>query len=59
MTTIFTWEAGITQRLERRTRDRKVPGRVSAGAAGEFPSPESTFCADSYFGVRSSPVLPQ
>ena len=25
--------------------------RVSAGVAGEFPSPGSTFCADSYFGI--------
>ena len=39
---------------ERRTRDQKVP----AGAAGEFSSPESTFCADPYFGIRSTPVLP-
>ena len=28
--------------------------RVPAGAAGEFSSPAgSTFCADSYFGIRS------
>ena len=33
--------------------------RIPAGAAGEFSSPGSTFCADSYFGVRSTPVLPQ
>ena len=33
--------------------------RVPAGAAGEFSPPGSTFCADSYFGVRSTPVLPQ
>ena len=29
------------------------------GAAGEFSSPGSTFCADSYFGIRPTPVLPQ
>ena len=29
------------------------------GAAGEFSSPGSTFCADSNFGIRSTPVLPQ
>ena len=31
------------------------------GVAGEFCSPmtRSTFCADSYFGIRSTPVLPQ
>ena len=33
--------------------------RISAGAAGEFSSPGSAFCADSYFGVRSTPVLLQ
>ena len=33
--------------------------RIRAGAAGEFSSPGSTFCADSYFGIRSTPVLPQ
>ena len=30
--------------------------RVPAGAAGEVSSPESTFCADSYFGIHSIPV---
>ena len=29
------------------------------GTAGEFSSPESTLCADSLLGVRSTPVLPQ
>ena len=29
-----------------------------AGAAGEF-SPGSIFCVDSYFDIRSMPVLPQ
>ena len=33
--------------------------RIPAGAAGEFSSPGSTFCADSYFGIRFTPVLPQ
>ena len=33
--------------------------RIPAGAAGEFSSPESTLCADSYSVVRSIPVLPQ
>ena len=51
--------AGIAQWLERRTRDRKVAVRIPAGAAGEFSSPGSTFCADSYFGIPSTPVLPQ
>ena len=33
--------------------------RIPAGTAGEFSSPGSTFCADSYFGIRPTPVLPQ
>ena len=33
--------------------------RVPAGAAGEFSSPGSAFCADSYFGICFIPVLPQ
>ena len=33
--------------------------RIPAGTAGEISSPGSTFCADSYFGIRSTPVLPQ
>ena len=32
---------------------------VPAGVAGEFSSPLSTFRVDSYFGIRSTPVLPQ
>ena len=37
----------------------RAPVRIPAEAAGEVSSPVSTFCADSYFGVRSTPVLPQ
>ena len=33
--------------------------RIPAAAAGEFSSPGSTFRADPYFGIRSTPVLPQ
>ena len=33
--------------------------RIPAGAMGEFSSPGSTFSADSYLGIRSTPVLPQ
>ena len=33
--------------------------RIPAGAVGEFSSPGSTLCADSYFGICSTPVLPQ
>ena len=32
--------------------------RIPAGAVREFSSSGSTFCADSYFGIRSTPVLP-
>ena len=33
--------------------------RIPAGVVGELSSPGSTFCADSYFSIRSTPVLPQ
>ena len=33
--------------------------RIPAGATGEFSSPGSTFYADSYFGIRCTPVLLQ
>ena len=33
--------------------------RIPPNAAGEFSSPGLTLCADSLFGVRSTPVLPQ
>ena len=33
--------------------------RIPEGAVGEFFAPGSTFCADSYFGIRSTAVLPQ
>ena len=32
--------------------------RIPAGAAGEFTSPGSTFCTDSYFGIRPPPPPP-
>ena len=35
------------------------PRETAEGTAGEFSSPELTFCVDSYFCVRSTPVLPQ
>ena len=47
-------EEGIAQWLERGTRDEMV-----LGAAGTFSFPGSTFCADFYFGIRSTPVLAQ
>ena len=33
--------------------------QIPAAVVGEFSSPVSTFCPDSYFGIRSTPVLPQ
>ena len=33
--------------------------RVWTGTAEDFSSPGSSFCADSYFGICSTPVLPQ
>ena len=33
--------------------------RFLAEAAGEFSSPGSTFCADFYFVIPSTPALPQ
>ena len=33
--------------------------QIPAVVAREFSSPGSTFCADSYFGIRSTPVLLQ
>ena len=33
--------------------------RVPVGTSEEFSSPWSPFCADSYFGIRSTPTLPQ
>ena len=38
---------------------RKHWVRTLVRAAGELSSPWSTFCADSYFGIHSTPVLPQ
>ena len=48
-----SWGAGIAQWLECRTRDRKVVGSNPCWSSGRI------FCADSYFGIHSTPVLPQ
>ena len=37
----------------------KLQVQIPVGAVGEFSSPWSTFCADSYFIIRSTLVLPQ
>ena len=44
---------------ERGTRDQKVAGSSPDRSAEEISFPESTFCASSYFSIRSAPVLPQ
>ena len=44
------WSAGLV--IER------LRVQIPAGAVGEFSSPESTFCADSYSVVWSTPMLP-
>ena len=52
------WGAAMAQWLERRTRHRKVAGRVLAGAAGEISSPVSTFRFNFYFGISESVPAP-
>ena len=48
-------ENAVRQWLERRTRDRKVASSSPHRRGGPFFSPGS---ADSYFGIRSTPLLP-
>ena len=50
--------AGGAQWLERGTRDPKVPGSSPSTSGGRILF-STVFCADSYFGIRSTPVLPQ
>ena len=40
---------------ERRTRDRKVSGSSPGRSGGRIFFRVSTFCVDSYFGIRSTP----
>ena len=55
------WGAGIAQWLERRIRDWKVAGTNPCRSSGRifFSRVSWSFCAGSYFCIRSSPVLPQ
>ena len=47
---------GVALWVERQTRDRKVAGSNPCWSGGRiFFSPGSTFCADSDFGIRSTP----
>ena len=40
------------------TADWSYLCRLEVEPAGKFSSPGSTFCADSHFGIRSTPMLP-
>ena len=51
--------AGIASWLEHRNRDWNVAGTSLCRNGRRFSCPGSTLCAGSYFGMRSSPVLPQ
>ena len=42
-----------------RNKKRCFLAHIEPGAVGEVSTPRSTFCADSYLGVRSSPMLLQ
>ena len=53
------WGAGIAQWLEHRTCDQKVVGSNPCRSGGINFFSRSAFCADSYFGIRSTPVLRQ
>ena len=46
--------AGIAPWLVHQTSDQKVAG---SSPGGEFSSPRSTFCPDSYFSIHSTPML--
>ena len=52
-------EEGASSVVERRTRDLKVSGSSPCRSAGGFSCPGSTFCGDSHFGIRSTPLLLQ
>ena len=55
----IAWGVGIAQWLELTLVMERSPVRVLVGAKGEFSSPGSAFCADSYFGICYTPVLLQ
>ena len=40
-------------------KEKKKKKKKKSRILGEFSTPGSTFCADSYFGIRTTPVLPQ
>ena len=53
------WGATTAQWLDRRTRDRKVAGSSPSRKGGENFFSGVIFCAESYFGICSTTVLPQ
>ena len=57
---ISCWRAGSGDgsvvRLNARLVIERPRVRIPAGAVGEFASPALACCADSYFGIRSTPV---
>ena len=52
-------QARVGSVLLLRSVSRSTTSFFFIGVAGEFSSPGSTFCADCYFGIRSTLVLPQ
>ena len=56
---MWTRRAGIAQWWSAGFMIEKSRVQVPAGTAGEFLTPGSNFCADFYFGIRSTPVLSQ
>ena len=55
----LVWGAGIACRESAGLVVERLRVRIPAGAAGECSSPALTLCADSLFGARSTPALPQ
>ena len=49
---------GDSSVFERRTRDRKVAGSNPGMSGGGIFFSRVSFCADSYFDIRSTPMLP-
>ena len=50
---------GIAQQQSNRLKIERSLVPVPAGAGEQSSSPESTFCAQSYFGISSTPLLLQ
>ena len=59
LTFIILWGMGIAQWWSTGLMCKRSWVWVPAGAEGTFSPPESTFCADSYFCICSTPMLLQ